>query len=62
MRTVIPKMQARLPTMPETRAELEALLLESIESLDRGEGIDGEIVLAKMKERSEAFRRARESE
>ena len=56
LRTGIPKMPKRPPTMPETRDQLEALLLESIEQLDCGEGIAGEEVLARLKEKSEAFR------
>jgi antitoxin ParD1/3/4 len=39
----------RLPRMPKTLEELERQLLQSVDSLDRGEGVDGE----------EAFRRLR---
>jgi antitoxin ParD1/3/4 len=42
--------EARLPKLPATLAELEARLLEGVERLDRGEGVDG----------GEAFRRLRD--
>ena len=32
----------RLPELPATREELELQLVKSVESLERGEGIDGE--------------------
>jgi antitoxin ParD1/3/4 len=41
------------PRTPRTMDELEACLLESIERLDRGEGIDGETAYAKLRKRIE---------
>jgi len=38
----------RLPKAPKTLAELEAQLLQSIDRLDRGEGIDGEQVFRRL--------------
>lgn len=43
--------QERLPAMPRTRDELEAQLLQSMEALDRGEGVDGEEVLRRLRQR-----------
>ena len=43
--------QERLPAMPRTRDELETQLLRSIEALDRGEGVDGEEVLRRLRQR-----------
>jgi antitoxin ParD1/3/4 len=54
--------EARLPRLPRTREELEAQLLESIESLDRGEGVSGDQVLANLRKRSAAQRKAQSGE
>ena len=42
---------ARLPQAPKTLEELEAHLLQSINRLDRGEGVDGEEVFRRLKKR-----------
>lgn len=42
---------ARLPKAPKTLAELEAQLLESIDRLDRGEGVEGEAVFRRLRKR-----------
>jgi antitoxin ParD1/3/4 len=42
---------ARLPKAPATLEELEAQLLQSIERLDRGEGVDGEEVFHRLRKR-----------
>jgi antitoxin ParD1/3/4 len=39
----------RLPRAPATRAELEAQLLQSVERLDRGEGVDGKEALRRLR-------------
>ena len=41
----------RLPQMPETLEALEAQLLQSINRLDRGEGVDGEAVFRRLSKR-----------
>jgi antitoxin ParD1/3/4 len=41
----------RLPVMPRSFAELEAALLNSVERLDRGEGVDGLIVRRRLQKR-----------
>jgi antitoxin ParD1/3/4 len=41
----------RLPKSPKTLAELEAHLLQSIDRLDRGEGVDGEQVSRRLRKR-----------
>lgn len=41
----------RLPQAPKTLEELEAQLLQSIERLDRGEGVDGEEVFRRLRKR-----------
>jgi antitoxin ParD1/3/4 len=41
----------RLPQAPRTLAELEAQLLQSIDRLDRGEGLDGEKVFRRLGKR-----------
>ena len=41
----------RLPQSPKTLEELEARLLQSIERLDRGEGVDGEAVFRRLRTR-----------
>jgi len=43
--------QERLPALPRTRDELEAQLLQSIEALDGGKGVDGEEVLRRLSQR-----------
>jgi antitoxin ParD1/3/4 len=42
---------ARLPRAPKTLAELETQLLQSLDRLDRGEGIDGEEVFRRLRKR-----------
>jgi antitoxin ParD1/3/4 len=42
---------AKALNTPKTLEELEARLLESIESFERGEGEDGEVVMARLRER-----------
>ena len=46
----------RLPTAPQTAAELEQALLNSIERLDRGEGVDGAAVLRRLQKRIKEHR------
>jgi antitoxin ParD1/3/4 len=41
----------RLPQTPKTLEELEAQLLQSIDRLDRGEGVDGEKVFRRLHNR-----------
>jgi antitoxin ParD1/3/4 len=41
----------RLPQTPKTLEELEAQLLQSIDRLDRGEGVDGEQVFRRLARR-----------
>ena len=41
----------RLPKAPKTLEELAAQLLQSIDRLDRGEGIDGEQVFRRLRKR-----------
>ncbi len=43
--------QQRLPAVPRTREELEAQLLQSIEALEAGKGVDGEDVLKRLRQR-----------
>jgi antitoxin ParD1/3/4 len=43
--------QARHPATPRTLAELESQLLQSVERLDRGEGMDGEEVFRRLRKR-----------
>lgn len=43
--------QSRLPGVPATREELEAQLLRSVERLDRGAGVDGEVVFRRLRKR-----------
>ncbi len=45
--------QDYLPKQPRTLAELEKRLAEGIARLDRGEGIDGEAMFRRLKERYE---------
>jgi antitoxin ParD1/3/4 len=42
---------ARLPEAPKTLEELETQLLQSIDRLDRGEGVDGEEVFRRLRSR-----------
>ncbi|MEI9893725.1 MAG: type II toxin-antitoxin system ParD family antitoxin [Chthoniobacter sp.] len=48
--------QQRLPAVPRTREELEAQLLQSIEALESGQGVDGEEVLRRLRQRIEGTR------
>ena len=41
----------RLPQVPKTLEELEAQLLQSIDRLDHGEGVDGEEVFRRLRKR-----------
>jgi len=43
--------RARLPAVPKTRAELEAELLQSVERLDRGEGVNGDALFHNLRRR-----------
>jgi antitoxin ParD1/3/4 len=55
---------ARLPQTPRTLEELETQLLQSIDRLDRSEGVDGEEVFRRLRKRlkeSEAAIRVRSS-
>ena len=47
---------ARRPQAPKTLEELETQLLQSIERLDRGEGVDGEEVFRRLRKRIKAPR------
>lgn len=42
---------ARLPKAPATLEELERMLLQSVERLDRGEGVDGEEVFRRLRKK-----------
>ncbi|MGH7940283.1 MAG: type II toxin-antitoxin system ParD family antitoxin, partial [Limisphaerales bacterium] len=42
---------ARMPKAPATMEELEAQLLQSVERLDRGEGVDGEEVFRRLRKK-----------
>ena len=42
---------ARLPQAPKTLEELEKQLMQSIDRLDRGEGVDGEEVFRRLRKR-----------
>jgi hypothetical protein len=44
-----------LPQAPKTLRELETQLLQSIERLDRGEGVDGEESFRRLRERIKKF-------
>jgi antitoxin ParD1/3/4 len=48
--------QQHLPAMPRTREELEAQLLQSIDALESGQGVDGEVVLRRLRQRIEETR------
>ena len=41
----------RLPQAPKTLEELETRLLQSLDRLDRGEGVDGEQVFRRLRKR-----------
>jgi antitoxin ParD1/3/4 len=47
---------ARRPPAPKTLEELEAQLLEGIDRLDRGEGVDGEEVFRRLRKRIKEYR------
>jgi antitoxin ParD1/3/4 len=47
---------ARLPQVPKTLEELETQLLQSIDRLDRGEGVDGEEVFSRLRKRMKESR------
>lgn len=47
---------ARLPLAPKTLEELEAQLLQSMDRLDRGEGVEGEKVFRRLRKRIKEFR------
>lgn len=51
--------QQRLPAVPRTREELEAQLLQSIEALESGQGVDGEEVLRRLRQRIKGTRASR---
>ena len=42
---------ARLPQAPKTLAELETQLLQSLDRLDRGAGVDGDEVFRRLRKR-----------
>ncbi len=42
---------ARLPQVPKTLEELETQLIQSIDRLDRGKGVDGEVVFRRLRKR-----------
>lgn len=48
--------QRRLPAIPHTREELEAQLLQSIEALESGQGVNGEEVLSRLRQRIKSAR------
>ena len=56
LRRLIEDQQQRLPAPPRTRGELEAQLLQSIEALESGQGVDGEDVLRRLRQRIEGAR------
>jgi antitoxin ParD1/3/4 len=43
--------EARLMRLPATREELEAQLIQAVESLDAGKGVDGEEVFRRLRKR-----------
>ncbi len=43
--------RVRQPHLPKTLAELETHLLESVESLDAGKGVNGEEVIRRLRKR-----------
>ena len=48
--------EARLPKSPTTLSELEAQLLQSVERLDRGEGVRGEEALRRLRKKIRQYR------
>ena len=46
----------RLPQAPKTQETLEAQLLEAVDRLDRGKGVDGETVFRRLRKRMKAAR------
>lgn len=54
LRRLKEEQSARAPGTPKTLAELEAQLVESVERMDRGEGVSGEKVLARLRTRMKA--------
>jgi antitoxin ParD1/3/4 len=46
----------RQPRLPETLAELETQLMESVKSLDAGKGVNGEEVLRRLRKRMKKAR------
>ena len=48
--------EARLRRLPATMDELEARLLQSVESLDTGKGLNGEAVFRRLRKRIKATR------
>lgn len=51
LRRLKEEQSARAPRAPQTLAELEAQLVESVERMDRGEGVSGEKVLGRLRKR-----------
>ena len=43
--------QRRIPAVPQTREALEAQLLQSIDAMESGQGVDGEEVLQRLRRR-----------
>jgi len=50
-------LEVRQPKPPRTMQELEAQLIQSIERLDRGEGVDGKASLRRIRRRIKNARR-----
>ena len=48
--------EARLPKVPGTLEELEAMMLASAGRLDRGEGVKGEAVFRRLRKRAKEVR------
>jgi antitoxin ParD1/3/4 len=48
--------EARLRRLPATLDELEARLVQSVESLDTGKGLNGEVVFRRLRKRIKATR------
>jgi len=48
--------EARLRRLPATMDELEARLLQSVESLDTGKNLNGEVVFRRLRKRIKATR------
>ncbi len=49
--------ESRLPELPKTHKELEALMLKAAASLDAGRGVDGEEAFTRLRQRSKADRK-----